>query len=139
MWICLNRAFLSIVQPTPFELAAFPDTLKVRARRPGDIESVFPGVKVIEDGSRDYLFRAFIPRGDVAVAMVNEVNTIDYGNFKSSTKDYRLHNAYSKMWDVHARLQPTPPYRGNDKPHMPLFKMGDHQHKGATGKGHTAY
>lgn len=122
MWICLNRAFLSIVQPTPFELAAFPDTLKVRARRPGDIESVFPGVGVTKDGSRDYLFRAFIPRSDVAIAMVNEVNTIDYGNFKNSVKDNRLHDAYTSMWHVHAKLQPTPPYRGNIKPQPSLFK-----------------
>jgi hypothetical protein len=41
-----------------------------------------------------------------------EVAAIDYGNFKGSVADDRLHDAYAAFWGIHARLQPTPPYSG---------------------------
>lgn len=122
MWVCLNRAFLSIVQPGGLDAAQNPGCLQVRARRPGDIEKVFPNAVVVRRGNRDYLFRAFVPQSEVGVALMNEVMTIDYSNFKGSTHDKPLHDAYMRMWDIHAKLQPTPPYRGNDKPQRGLFK-----------------
>jgi hypothetical protein len=53
MWFCFSDAFLSIVaHKNNAEL------LLVRARRPGDIENVFPEASVIKTPGYDYLFRA---------------------------------------------------------------------------------
>lgn len=111
MWICLNRAFLSIVEPVAHAQGSSA-TLLVRARRPGDIESVFPGVTVEKRPERDYLFRALVPREAVAEAVASEVRGIDYGNFKGSVRNNKLHDAYSAFWGIHSRLQPTRPYSG---------------------------
>ena len=111
MWICLNRAFLSIVEPERDTNGTSP-TLVVRARRPGDIESVFPGVKVEKRPERDYLFRALVPRDAVAEAGANEVRGISYNNFKASVSTKKLHDAYAGFWNIHSRLQPTAPYSG---------------------------
>lgn len=107
MWICCNDAFLSIVHKE-----CGPDELLVRARRPGDIEKVFPEAKVKKSPGTDYLFRAVLPRALVAEAVAQRLMAVDYDNFKGSTKDRRLHDAYSAFWGIHARLQPTPPYSG---------------------------
>lgn len=105
MWICLNNSFLSIVHK---ECAA--DELLVRARRPGDIERVFPDAKVIRSPGTDYLFRAALPRARVAEAIAVEVASVDYPNFKDSVDDDKLHNAYGRVWGVMANLQPLEPY-----------------------------
>ena len=108
MWICLNNAFLSIVEPEHGS-----DDLLVRARRPGDIEAVFgKDYKVEKRPERDYLFRALIPREVVADVIAAQVMDIGYGNFKNSVNDRRLHDAYARVWSVMAGLQPTPPYSG---------------------------
>ena len=105
MWICLTNAFLSIVSKD-----CKPDELMVRARRPGDIERVFPEAKVeVKDGT-DYQFRARIKREVVAQALAAQVAGIGYSNFKGATRDDRLHDAYNRMWHAHAALQPTRPY-----------------------------
>jgi hypothetical protein len=107
MWICLNDAFLSIV-----DKECGPDELLVRARRPGDIERIFPRAKVKKSTTTDYLFRAVVPRTDVAEALMVQVMAIDYGNFKDSVKDRRLHDAFARIWSIMAALQPTAPYSG---------------------------
>lgn len=109
MWICLNRSFLSIVTPTG---EPHSPVLLVRARRKGDIESVFPGAKVSRTPKRDYLFRALIPREEIARAIADEVAHLDYSNFKGSVKNDELHDAFAKVWRVMANLQPTAPYSG---------------------------
>ena len=59
MWVCLNSAFLSIVQPSSSDPLAKGDMPLVRARRRGDIERAFSDpVKVVEVPGRDYQFRA---------------------------------------------------------------------------------
>jgi hypothetical protein len=115
MWVCLNNAFFSIVKPSALD--ANPDThLMVRARRPGDIERVFPDAVVVELDGRDYQFRAYIERSVVGVALMCIAETIDYGNFKNSVKDDRLHDAYGRFWHEHAKLQPRRPYSRQSLP-----------------------
>lgn len=112
MWICLTDAFFSIV-----DKECGPDELLVRARRPGDIEKVFPNAKVEIRSGTDYQFRAKVSRVDVANALMMEVMSVDYSNFKGATKDRRLHDAYANFWHDHAALQPSRPYsreRGSD-------------------------
>jgi hypothetical protein len=101
----MNDAFLSIV-----DKECGPDELLVRARRPGDIERVFPRAKVISRIGTDYQFRAVVPRTEVGEAMMVAVMTVDYDNFKNSVRDRKLHDAYASFWHQHARLQPSPPY-----------------------------
>jgi hypothetical protein len=109
MWVMLNDAFFSIVSKD-----CAPDELMVRARRPGDIEKVFPETagKVTEYTASDYHYRARVKRCDIARALAKEVASITYSNFKSSVKDYDLHNAYMRVWNAMADLQPQAPYAG---------------------------
>lgn len=114
MWICLNKSFLSIVEPSRSEVPQL-DKLLVRARRPGDIEAVFPNVKVTKTPERDYLFRALIPREAVAEVIAHEVRSINYGNFKDSVRNRPLHDAFAAVWGIMSRLQPTRPYSGRSR------------------------
>ena len=108
MWLCLNDLFLSFVSKDCAE-----DELMVRARRPGDIEKIFPDAKVTRYTKSDYLFRAPVKKDAVKAALVAEVDRIVYSNFKASVRDHDLHNAYNRVWSVMADLQPLPPYSGN--------------------------
>jgi hypothetical protein len=105
MWIMLSDAFFSIVSKN-----CGPDELMVRARRKGDIEKVFPGAKVKKSTTSDYLYRTVVPRKDVALALANAVDDIDYPNFKDSVEDDWLHYAYLKVWLAMAELRHAPPY-----------------------------
>lgn len=111
MWLCLSNAFVSIVEPTPGS-----DLLRCRARRPGDLERVFPGCKVQRTPGRDYLFRTELPRETVAQAVAAAALGIAYGNFKDSVKDDALHGAYASVWRVMERLQPVPAYGRDPAP-----------------------
>ena len=79
MWVFLNNAMLSIVAQR-----SQPGTLLVRARSAGDIERVFPDVKVSETPTADYRYRAEISAEEVARALAAQVRAIDYPNFKNS-------------------------------------------------------
>lgn len=112
MWICLNDAFLSIVDERaaathqPNTSPDLDDTLLVRARVKGDIERVFGAAyKVERTPHRDYMYRARIRREDVAHALMAEVFGLDYGNFKDSVREDDRHSAYAAMWSVMYRLQ----------------------------------
>lgn len=106
-WICLNDAFLSFVSKD-----CKPSELLVRARRPGDIEKIFPEAKVTEYDKSDYQFRAVVTRVAVKAALAGEVDRIVYSNFKNSVRDNPLHDAYNAVWSTMSRLQPKPPYSG---------------------------
>lgn len=95
MWIMLNTGFLSIV-----DKSKVAHCLLVRARRAGEIEAVFPAAQVRKGEGTDYLFRADIPRADVATAIAREVMNITYGNFKGSVLDDARHDAYMGVWTV---------------------------------------
>lgn len=108
MWILLNDCFFSIVRKD-----CGRKELLVRARRKGDIEKVWPNAKVRRDDMTDYLYRAKIKRKAVERALVQEVRRIQYGNFKDSVADVRLHGAYSRVWADLAELQPGGLFRGS--------------------------
>lgn len=105
MWLCLNDAFLSVVDKSTKQ-----GCLLVRARRAGDIERVFPGAAVRESVNTDYRYRADVLRTAVADMLAERIKAIDYDNFKDSVADDELHNAYSSVWSVMGRLQPGGPY-----------------------------
>ncbi|MNE63277.1 hypothetical protein D3C76_696890 [compost metagenome] len=105
MWIMLKDAFFSIV-----DKADKAGCLVVRARRQGDIERYFPQAKVQKTVGNDYLFRAEIPREDVAERIAQCVMDNTAPNFKNSVTDRKLHTAYNRIWHVMADLQPVPPF-----------------------------
>lgn len=119
MWIMFNDAFLSIVDKSKMQ-----GHLLVRARRPGDIEKIFPGITSRESFGTDYRYRADVPRTRVATAIGELVMTgINYRNFKSSTKDKPLHDAYMGVWNVMERLQPGGAYARRDAPQRPRQRV----------------
>lgn len=117
MWLCLNNAFLSIV-----DKSTKSGCLLVRSRRRNDIRKVFPTAKVSESFGTDYRFRADIPREVVAEAVANQIRGIEYNNFKNSVDDDRLHAAYNRVWGVMGQLQPGGPYasRARREPEFPF-------------------
>ena len=104
MWVFLNDAMFSFVQDR-----VNANELVCRARVRGDIEKVFPGADVKESTESDYRFRAWIKREVVATAMKNEVDRINYFNFKDSIakEDNDRHSAYIGVWSAMQRLQET--------------------------------
>ena len=103
MWVFLNDSFLSIVAHRDD-----PDALLVRARRPGDIEQVFPEALVSETPAADYRFRTTLPRGAVADTLAAAVARIDYPNFKASVAEPDRHDAYLGCWGILRRWQDAP-------------------------------
>ena len=68
-----------------------------------------PGLgKIEESRTNDYRFRAVAPRAEVAAALAEMVNRLDYGNFKSQVAKVqgpeRAH-LYHDVWNVLYRLQ----------------------------------
>jgi len=127
MWICLNNAFLSIVEPAAHDpKKAGLDVLLVRARVKGHIESVFPKAKVVTIAGRDYQFRAYINRLDVSEAIAARIESIHYPNFKNSVRNDLLHRAFARVWHVMADLQLIPPYETRPRRrNKELFDDGD--------------
>lgn len=109
MWLMLSDGFLSVVQPSQSDRKTFQapdgDVLMVRARAAGQIEAYFPDAVVTETPSRDYRYRAFVARAKVAEVVAQQVLSLDYGNFKNSVSDNRLHDAYADVWSVMYRYQ----------------------------------
>ncbi len=76
------------------------DMLLVRARRSGEIESIFPDASVYEIDNADYHYRAEIERDKVAQVMADQIKNIGYDNFKSSVSDNKRRDAYMDIWSV---------------------------------------
>lgn len=103
MWICLNDAFLSIVEHNED-----PDVLLVRARRKADLKRAFPKVKIEHTPKADYPYRAFLPREAVALAVADHVRGINYGNFKNSVIDHDRHAVYFRIYNAAWGLERGP-------------------------------
>jgi hypothetical protein len=102
MWIFLPNSMLSIVQK-PDDAEA--GTLTVRGRVKGDIEQVFPDAVVEANKGTDYLYRAKLPREQVAKALAEQVMNLDWSNFKGAVRDRERHDAYMGCWTAMYRLQ----------------------------------
>lgn len=101
MWIVTNKSFLSVVQDRKN-----PDKMVVRARVKGDLESFFGSdIKVLETDDSDYRFRTFVHRTVLKGKMLEEINSIDYSNFKNSVEDDERYGWYTQIWSVMYRVQ----------------------------------
>jgi hypothetical protein len=128
MWIQLNNAMFSIV-----EHHTFPDLLQVRARFKGDIEAVF-GVSngvVMETPESDYMYRIFVPREVVSSVIANEINNINYTNFKNSVEEDWRHDLYTKIW--------TAGFNEQEKQHPFTSPWYTNYRNYPVEKGYTAY
>ena len=112
MWICLNNSFLSVVEDRESE-----SELLIRARRKQDIDVV---AALLQDGSNrvehtpknDYQYRIRASRGELKLLMSLMIDNINYGNFKNSVTDDKLHTMYGRVWGVGVEhLDPHMPYR----------------------------
>ena len=93
MWLFVSGAFLSLVAHR-----TQPENLLVRARHPDHIRTVFPDAEIIHMASADYPYRAVVSREGVQTAMVNQIQTMVYDNFKASIGDFEYHDACLKVW-----------------------------------------
>lgn len=113
MWLITPIGFFSVVQK-PGDAAK--DSLTVRARVRTDLETLrshfLPSLgEITESATNDYRFRAVAPRAQVAAAMADMVNALDYSNFKNQVGKVqgsaRAH-LYHDVWEVLYRLQSAP-------------------------------
>lgn len=100
MWIFLPASFISVVQKP-----GDTDTLTVRARISGDIESIFPQVHVERDKGTDYKYRARVPREVVAKAIHDQVMDLSWADFKGTVKSGKRHDAYMAVWQAMYAVQ----------------------------------
>ena len=81
MWIFLPESFISVVQKP-----GDTDTLTVRARIKGDIESVFPDAYVEADKGTDYKYRARVSRQAVAQVLHDQVMGLQWRTSRARSK-----------------------------------------------------
>lgn len=95
MWLCTNKAFVSVVRDK-----VSGTVYLARARRAGHIEELFQGfdVAVFIDENADYKYRAYVTEVELKGAIERAVDEIDYFNFKNSVEDGDLHDAYFRVW-----------------------------------------
>lgn len=113
MWVFLNDAFFSIVEPSVDD-GGLSEDLLVRARFNGDIQRVFPNATVKKTDNHDYAYRALINRRKVADAVAAEVDHINYHNFKGSIsgREKFRHDAYLDVWADMYKAQSLHEYNG---------------------------
>lgn len=105
MWIFVNHAYLSAV-----EHCDSPGLLLVRARKRGDLESVFDdGITVEETPDADYRFRAVVPRTEFKRVIARQIDRINYYNFKGSIPAHDPERAmhYGRVWSISCQWQQT--------------------------------
>jgi hypothetical protein len=104
VWIFLPFGFFSIVR---IRRRSSDDELCVRARRLRDLvrfrEALDGSAQILRTPERDYPFRLFAPRVDVARAVGNFVLAeLNYPNFKAAARSYRA-DATGRLDDGEAR------------------------------------
>ena len=104
MWLCLNNAFLSIVQ-----VPGDPNTIRVRARKRQHLKAFLGPTwsgAIKHTPHRDYHWRALLPRDTVAHLMEQFVrHSMTYNSFKGSVTDLALSKMYNRWWLDHYRYQ----------------------------------
>jgi hypothetical protein len=127
MWLFTVNGFFTIIQDRKDA-----NYVWLRARLREDIERNFPGVEVTEHPGADYLFRAKLPREQVAqrvmeLVMENNV-TSHFKDVMIRTASKPKHGSRSGMlygvWNAGAAMQPIPPYSKTPRPEPKPFYSG---------------
>lgn len=93
MWLFVSGGFLSVVAHR-----TQPGNLLVRARHPDHIHAVFPEAELIQMPNADYPYRAVVSREIVQTAMVDQIQSMVYDNFKASIDDFEYHDTCLDVW-----------------------------------------
>lgn len=107
MWLFTSCGFVSIVQDSQNI-----GNLLVRARVREHLQALFPKVAISVTPDADYGFRATVNRKIVAKVVTDQVNAIDYTNFKDTVVDPDYHSACLRVWSTMHQLQVQ---RGDDR------------------------
>lgn len=110
MWIFTKKGFFSIVQDKDDA-----DYLIVRSRVKGDLENLLqhlapddePPSAISEDAGSDYRYRVRALKWTIASLIHDEVNDIDYINFKAAVtvEDPRRSEYYGMVWAIMCDMQ----------------------------------
>lgn len=100
MWIFTSKGMVSIVRHRNE-----PQLMMVRARQPDVLKTLFPEEKLLITPDADYRYRMEVPQSDVINALEDQLETMQYDNFKNSIEDHDYHTACSKVWSVMYRYQ----------------------------------
>lgn len=100
MWVFTQQGFVSIV-----DNRQSPGKLTVRSRDKASLEpiSARTGEKILELPNRDYEYRIYITREQLADWLVDQVDHLTYSNFKSrisKTRGAVYHGACDAVWGV---------------------------------------
>jgi hypothetical protein len=109
MWLFTSQGFVSIVADRDSQ-----DHLLVRGRVRDHLKALFPTTAITETPDADYLFRATLSHKVVAQVVADQVNAIDYCNFKDSVTDAPYHSSCLRVWSSMHQLQLQTP-RGEGK------------------------
>lgn len=100
MWLFTENGFVSTVQDTNNS-----DGLVVRARdrKSLDALSKMTGAPIVELEARDYAYRVFVARSDFAKWVQEQVDNLDYDNYKDRAAKVHGHGsrfveALSEVW-----------------------------------------
>jgi len=92
VWLFTTKGYLSIVQHSDYK-----DCLLVRARVRDHLLALFPAEDIVETIDADYRYRATVSRKVVQQVLADQIEAIDYPNFKSSLHEPRYHSACFKV------------------------------------------
>lgn len=98
MWVFLSGGFVSIVAHRDR-----PGDLMVRARDPEHLRQIWPDAEVQLTPKADYPARIVVPRRVVRERLAQEVDDLQYPNFKASLTDDAYHDLCLDVWSTHAR------------------------------------
>ena len=108
MWVCTNYGFFSIVKVDPRYSKtgdnSIDEVFTVRSRVKSHLEQAFENKKIYQYSNSDYEFRVYLTLIELNEFLLNEINSIDYLNFKNSVKDPILHKFFSNIWVLGVNL-----------------------------------
>ena len=100
MWLFTSNGFVSVVASRDSQ-----DDLLVRARVRDHLQALFPQASVIETLDADYRFRTIVNKKVVRKFVTDQVNAINYPNFKDTVTDTKYHAACLRVWSSMYDLQ----------------------------------
>jgi hypothetical protein len=115
MWIITTFGFFSAVEKAEDRGTPF---LTVRARVRGDLARLLALAggkrpKILDDKRGDYRYRARVRRGVLARVVADELQRLDYSNFKDAVRarqGVKREQVYHRVWSDLSVLQPTRPF-----------------------------
>jgi hypothetical protein len=123
MWIFTKNGFVSAVGHRDK-----PDTLLIRSRDKISLEGIadFAQVKIKRTPDADYLYRIEVSKTVFAVWMADQIEDIDYDNYKTKVHKVRgndFADPLHDVWSVMLRVEDTGKYRDWGK--LPEYEYSD--------------